>query len=212
MQSNSDDVKDENAELLKTFIQNELTNIDLFDNWLQWQLDEGNDTHGVASIVKAALTRFKQLLGSLSLDMIDVDARSWTMHVDAGAESHDLEVTVILPGPEEDRIEITAKDKSELDFLIGDDYLGYMTKIWRALTQSLDKLIAYAQRCKELKAEEAELSHPAETTVQKHIDLLKEYNDMKDIGQQLIGLIAENQGVQIGKLYENGDYGVTVDD
>jgi len=28
----------------------------------------------------------------------------------------------------------------------------------------------------------------------------------------MIGLIAENKGVRIGSLYENGDYGVTADD
>ncbi|KAM7202593.1 Swi5 domain containing protein [Naviculisporaceae sp. PSN 640] len=51
-----------------------------------------------------------------------------------------------------------------------------------------------------------------EEIVQKHIRLLKEYNDMKDIGQQMIGLVAENRGVPIGSLYESGEYGVTADD
>ncbi|KAM7203126.1 Swi5 domain containing protein [Rhypophila sp. PSN 637] len=48
--------------------------------------------------------------------------------------------------------------------------------------------------------------------VQRHIRLLKEYNDMKDVGQQIIGLIAENRGVQIKTLYEGEDYGVTAED
>lgn len=55
-------------------------------------------------------------------------------------------------------------------------------------------------------------SQPPEAIVQAHIRLLKEYNDMKDMGQQLIGLIAENRGTPIGKLYEDGQYGVTTDD
>jgi Swi5 len=55
-------------------------------------------------------------------------------------------------------------------------------------------------------------SQPAENTVQTHIRRLKDYNDMKDIGQQLIGLIADNRGVPIGGLYEDGQYGVTADD
>jgi hypothetical protein len=37
---------------------------------------------------------------------------------------------------------------------------------------------------------------------------LQEYNDIKDIGQQLIGLIAENRGVPVRTLYETGEYGV----
>ena len=55
-------------------------------------------------------------------------------------------------------------------------------------------------------------SQPAELTVQAHINLLREYNDMKDVGQQLIGLIAENRGVPIGTLYESGEYGVKAED
>jgi len=55
-------------------------------------------------------------------------------------------------------------------------------------------------------------SHPAEATTQAHTRSLKDYNDLKDIGQQLIGLIADNRGVRISTLYESGDYGVTADD
>lgn len=45
-------------------------------------------------------------------------------------------------------------------------------------------------------------------TVKTYISRLQEYNDMRDIGQQLIGLIAENRGVPVRTLYESGDYGV----
>lgn len=53
---------------------------------------------------------------------------------------------------------------------------------------------------------------PAETTVNDHIRLLRQYNKMKDVGQQLIGLIAENRGVPVGSLYADQDYGVGPDD
>ncbi len=56
------------------------------------------------------------------------------------------------------------------------------------------------------------LSQPAEETVQQHIRLLREYNDLKDVGQQLIGLVAENRGVPVGRFYEDGQYSVTADD
>jgi hypothetical protein len=39
---------------------------------------------------------------------------------------------------------------------------------------------------------------PAAETVKKHIKLLHEYNDIRDVGQGLIGMIAENRGVRIG--------------
>lgn len=55
-------------------------------------------------------------------------------------------------------------------------------------------------------------SQSPEEIVQRHIRLLKEYNDMKDIGQQMIGLIAENRGIPVRSLYESGEYGVTADD
>ncbi|KAK0735305.1 Swi5-domain-containing protein [Apiosordaria backusii] len=214
MQQDSDDPHDTNLDLFKPYVQTELTNADLFDEWLQQQLDGGKDHQRVISKLKVSLIHFKQILMSLSLDDIDVDAGSWHMHAQAqvGVGKDDLTVIVTIPGPEKENIVINAKDKAELDFLMSDKYLGYMTTVWCGFAQSLDQLVSYARRCRELKSEEAELSHPAETTVQAHIDLLKEYNDMKDIGQQLIGLIAENQGVPIGRLYENGDYGVTADD
>ncbi|POS83156.1 hypothetical protein EPUL_003970 [Erysiphe pulchra] len=55
-----------------------------------------------------------------------------------------------------------------------------------------------------------ELKAPAQETVRRHIKLLHDYNDIRDIGQGLIGMIAEQRGVQIGSLYE--DYGVGVKD
>lgn len=55
-----------------------------------------------------------------------------------------------------------------------------------------------------------ELKAPAQETVRRHIKLLHDYNDIRDVGQGLIGMIAEQRGVQIGSLYE--DYGVGVKD
>lgn len=53
-------------------------------------------------------------------------------------------------------------------------------------------------------------SHPAAETVKTHIKLLHDYNDIRDIGQGLIGMIADNRGVRIGDLYE--EFGVDVKD
>ncbi|KAK0666876.1 Swi5-domain-containing protein [Cercophora samala] len=212
MQRDSDELHDEISDLLKPYVRAEVANADLFGEWLQQQLDDGRDHQGIVSQVAASLILFRNTLEAVSFHNIAPESGSWNMHVDNGIDSHDLRIIVTLPGPEKEKIEVVAKDRDELEFLRSDKCLGYMIKVWRGLSQSLDKLTIYAQRCRELKAEEAELSHPAQGTVQNHINLLKEYNDVKDIGQQVIGLIAENKGVQIGKLYENGDYGVTADD
>jgi hypothetical protein len=48
--------------------------------------------------------------------------------------------------------------------------------------------------------------------VQSHIRLLGEYNEAKDIAQQLIGLVADNRGVPVGSLYKDNQYGVGPDD
>jgi len=55
-----------------------------------------------------------------------------------------------------------------------------------------------------------QLKHPAAVTVKRHIKLLHDYNDIKDVGQGLIGMIADNRGVRIGELYD--DFGVGLKD
>jgi len=52
--------------------------------------------------------------------------------------------------------------------------------------------------------------HPAAETVKRHIKLLHDYNDIRDVGQGLIGMIADNRGVRIGELY--AEFGVGLKD
>ncbi|PKX96802.1 SWI5/SAE3 family protein [Aspergillus novofumigatus IBT 16806] len=42
----------------------------------------------------------------------------------------------------------------------------------------------------------AKLKHDPSTTVKRHIRLLHEYNEIKDIGQGLMGLIADARGMR----------------
>jgi len=51
---------------------------------------------------------------------------------------------------------------------------------------------------------------PASETVKRHIKLLHDYNDIRDVGQGLVGMIADNRGVRIGELYE--EFGVGLKD
>lgn len=44
--------------------------------------------------------------------------------------------------------------------------------------------------------------------VAKHVKLLREYNQIKDVGQQLMGMVAEKRGVTVGSLYETREFGV----
>ncbi|KAF8536118.1 Swi5-domain-containing protein [Trichophaea hybrida] len=45
-----------------------------------------------------------------------------------------------------------------------------------------------------------------EDTVKRHIHLLHEYNEVKDVAMGLIGLVAENRGVTVGVVIR--EYGV----
>ena len=55
-------------------------------------------------------------------------------------------------------------------------------------------------------------SQAPEGVVAGHIRLLRQYNEVKDVGQQLIGMLADNRGVPIASMYETEEYGLTVDD
>ncbi|KAK1529883.1 hypothetical protein CPAR01_12195 [Colletotrichum paranaense] len=48
----------------------------------------------------------------------------------------------------------------------------------------------------------------ASAVVAKHVRLLREYNQIKDVGQQLMGMVAEKRGVTVGSLYETREFGV----
>ena len=61
------------------------------------------------------------------------------------------------------------------------------------------------------------LTHPLpprspspETTVKQHIALLHTYNEIRDVGQGLLGMVAENRGVRIRDVY--GEFGVAEGD
>lgn len=58
--------------------------------------------------------------------------------------------------------------------------------------------------------DDAPSRQPAAETVKRHIKLLHDYNDIKDVGQGLVGMIADNRGVRIGELYE--EFGVKLTD
>lgn len=45
-------------------------------------------------------------------------------------------------------------------------------------------------------------------TVQKHIKLLHEYNEMRDVALGLMGMVAEKRGVVVGEVME--EFGLDV--
>lgn len=53
---------------------------------------------------------------------------------------------------------------------------------------------------------EAELMDNAQTTIKKHIKLLHRYNETRDVGQGLIGMVAESRKVRVRDVQE--EFGV----
>ncbi|KAK2602127.1 hypothetical protein N8I77_008685 [Diaporthe amygdali] len=78
----------------------------------------------------------------------------------------------------------------------------------RTMRDMRDHCMLVIQKRKELGEAQKSLKQPAETTVNEHIKLLRQYNKIKDVGQQLIGLNADNRGVPVGSLYKDDHYGV----
>lgn len=68
-----------------------------------------------------------------------------------------------------------------------------------------------ARELQEVEAEIRELSRDcSEEELQRHIEKLHEYNEMKDVGQMLIGRLAELQGTTTNALY--GQFGLSLED
>ena len=82
-----------------------------------------------------------------------------------------------------------------------------------SLLLELDRVVGYIfEACDSIRAESAGLRRSSRAIVDDHVCLLKQYNEMKDTGQQLIGLVAENRGVPVGGLYQTLEYGVEPSD
>ncbi|OJJ48823.1 hypothetical protein ASPZODRAFT_13562 [Penicilliopsis zonata CBS 506.65] len=67
-----------------------------------------------------------------------------------------------------------------------------------------------AQLEAQLESTKARLRNDPVATVQRHIRLLHDYNDIKDIGQGLMGLIADARGVR--QIDVQKEFGVGNDD
>ena len=73
-------------------------------------------------------------------------------------------------------------------------------KLQKEVSDLEEKSVRNEQEIAALLAEGYEASE-----LEKHIDALHKYNDMKDIGQMLIGKIATEKGVTTASLYDEFD-------
>ncbi|ROV94042.1 hypothetical protein VMCG_08275 [Cytospora schulzeri] len=118
-------------------------------------------------------------------------------------------VDISGPGPN-DHFEVVLSNPAEAMQTV--EYVAGIDAACRKLKEIHGCCLQLVQKRQEVNREHKRLKQPAETTVNDHIRLLRQYNKTKDVGQQLIGLIAENRGVPVGSLYSDQDYGVGSDD
>ncbi|KAJ5641515.1 Swi5-domain-containing protein [Penicillium lividum] len=59
---------------------------------------------------------------------------------------------------------------------------------------------------KEIADDKAKLRNDPATTVQRHVRLLHEYNEIKDAAQGLMGLIADAKGARVAEIHQ--EFGV----
>ncbi|KAK4096921.1 PH domain-like protein [Parathielavia hyrcaniae] len=188
----------------------QLSLVSSFEKWLAQRKETEAEHNSIIDKVQGRLDSYKRwlLAAQQTPQSMSEDTHLWAMDacVRRGSDGGSL---VVVTGPSEgEPTEIRPKDEKELEHLISDDFLGYMVKICRAFVKAQDTMQSLLQTTNEVEQERSQLSQPPETTVNTYIHRLQEYNDVKDIGQQLIGLIAENRGVPVRTLYEKGEYGV----
>ncbi|KAK4185457.1 hypothetical protein QBC35DRAFT_534168 [Podospora australis] len=213
----SENIPDEDVDdPLRESLATQISLCDLFANWLDEHIEAGRDHGGIASKVKHQVESFVADLRSCLQETRDSTCLEleWVMKLEVESdEANPLEIVVTGPDKLNDAVDITAKDQTEADWLLSDEYLGYMVKACDAISNSHALIASLLDASNQITVESSDFGdRTAGNIVQTHISYLKDYNDMKDIGQQLIGLIAENRGVQIRNLYEDGQYGVTADD
>ncbi|KAG6357062.1 hypothetical protein INS49_014939 [Diaporthe citri] len=124
---------------------------------------------------------------------------------EARASQGGPEVSITGPGPDDHfQVHVSSPDDASrtIAFVAGVD------AACRIIKGMYHHCVLVIKKHRELEERQSRLRQPAESTVSEHIKLLRQYNKVKDVGQQLIGLNADNRGVPVGSLYTDEHYGV----
>ncbi|ROV89994.1 hypothetical protein VPNG_09999 [Cytospora leucostoma] len=185
--------------------------IDGFRNACARNIVEGHDLGGLLQAVSAHLDRFEnevRRVGSQEVDNVWPISQlldPWGPIVSAKNVLHPN--TIEISGPcVNDHFEVVVSNAGKA--VQTAQYVTGIDAAFRRLTDIRGRCLQLGQKQHDLDHEQKSLRQTAETTVNDHIRLLRQYNKMKDVGQQVIGLIAENRGVPIGSLYADQEYGV----
>ncbi|KAF3926004.1 hypothetical protein ABW20_dc0107776 [Dactylellina cionopaga] len=78
------------------------------------------------------------------------------------------------------------------------------------LSKIADLESQFADLNAQITATNTKLENPAKSTIQQHIKLLHDFNEIRDVGLHLIGMIADERGVGLKAVL--GEFGVTEKD
>ncbi|KAK4450320.1 Swi5-domain-containing protein [Podospora aff. communis PSN243] len=209
---------DTSGTALSCTLNGHLIVVDKFERRLNDLIATGRDYGGLASRLKARVARSRDWItgipknGHIKSGYVDHEGRFPPWAVEA-RQLAPLKLVLTGPAPN-DSVEVEAVDEEEANWILGENFMDTLGSNCRHFMSMETQIFSLAQIHSQINEARAKLSVGVspETIIENRKRLLGEYNEMKDIGQQLIGLIAENRGVTIGTLYENGDYGVTADD
>lgn len=124
---------------------------------------------------------------------------------EAHASHEEHKVSITGPGPD-DHFQVPVGNTDDASRTIA--FVAGVDAACRIMKDMYNHCVLVIKKRQELEEGQSRLGQPAESTVSEHIKLLRQYNKVKDVGQQLIGLNADNRGVPVGSLYSDEHYGV----
>ncbi|KAK4139795.1 uncharacterized protein C8A04DRAFT_40431 [Dichotomopilus funicola] len=187
---------------IPALIQTQISLSSSFEQWLARKTQSDGDHGGVIGKILSRLGSYKKWLEAAEksphqeLEAPD----SWVMGANLRVRDDSSSVIAITGPGSGETLEIIPKDNVEAKNLMS----------CGAFSKSQESLRSLLHSAAEIERETALLNQPPDATVKTYIQRLQEYNEIKDIGQQLIGFIAENRGVPVRTIYENGEFGVSL--
>ncbi|KAK2602126.1 hypothetical protein N8I77_008685 [Diaporthe amygdali] len=187
-----------------------------FQDSLSAEAAKGRDCGGLLTAILRHLARFREQVQFQNAESEDDQQNHKPFSLSSLpniwgpiiAEVHSIggdRISITGPGPD-DRFEVPVCSPDDASRTI--TFVAGIDAVCRTMRDMRDHCMLVIQKRKELGEAQKSLKQPAETTVNEHIKLLRQYNKIKDVGQQLIGLNADNRGVPVGSLYKDDHYGV----
>ncbi|KAL1838743.1 hypothetical protein VTJ49DRAFT_2241 [Mycothermus thermophilus] len=198
MATNDTPLTSPSSDVMESAIQTQMSLVSSFDSWLASKATAAppGPLRDVVAKVQQRLDSYKRWLAAASktphsLPEEEVDDQSWDM--EARTQADDGSVLVTGPGSGEP-IRMSVEEKEAQD-LMSD--VGSMVQVCSSFAKAQTTLQALIQTVCETEKESSHLTQDPDATVKAYIRNLQDYNEMKDIGQQLISLVAENRDVPV---------------